>query len=128
MTAPSIVFPPRKEVEIGGRKYPLRLLRVRDVVEILGVVTQMLAQAPEVGPGDPGDLGALIRGSGEAVDLILRRSFPTFDQWDDLGAEQEVALLEVALAEGNLLEAIRSFGPAAGRLTQAAAGLMPLQA
>ena len=128
MTAPSIVFPPRKEVEIGGRKHPLRLLRVRDVVEILGVVTQMLGQAPGVGPGDPGDLGALIHGSGEAVDLILRRSFPEFDQWDDLGAEQEVALLEIVLAEGNLLEAVRSFGPAVGRLTQAVAEIPPPRA
>lgn len=125
MAAPSIVFPPQREVEIGGEKHPIRHLRVRDVVEILGLVTQMLEHAPGA---DSGDMGALIRSSGEAVDLILRRTFPTFERWDDLGAGQELSLLEVALTEGNLLEAVRSFGPAAGRLTQAAAGLMSPQA
>ena len=126
MSVKSVVFPPRKEIEIGGEMHPLRPLRVRDVVDLLGILSRVLEQAPGLSSGD---MGAIIQGSGEAADLILRRTFPTFTGWESMGAEQELALLEIVLTEGNLLDAIRSFGPAVARLTQAAAGILtPAQA
>ena len=111
-----IVCPPEKRVDIDGVEHLLRPLRMRDLVELLSLIEGMQAEG---GEREASDYGRMIRGSVEAMGLILRRSFPSVSDWDRIGAEQEAALLEFAVTEGNLAEAIRSFGTAAVRLTRA---------
>ena len=100
-------FPRPAPVEVGifGVQHALKRLTYADVFELLGEVAQALrGQALET----ERVISALNAG-GPLVNDLLKRSFPTFEEWDDLPLDVWMGLLEVVVEENHVAGILENF-------------------
>lgn len=99
-------FPRPVPVEVGihGEKHALHRLTYADVFELLGQATETMREQLQ----EPSALLGLDV-MGPLVGNILRRSFPSFEGWDELPLEQAQGLLEVVVEENDLPGIIENF-------------------
>lgn len=93
------------EVEIYGEKHALKRLTYADVFELLGEVAQALkGQSLET----ESVISALNAG-GPLVNDLLKRSFPTFTEWEELPLDVWMGLLEVVVEENDVPGIMENF-------------------
>jgi hypothetical protein len=100
-------FPRPAPVEVGifGVKHSLKRLTYADVFELLGEVAQALkGQSLET----ERVISALNAG-GPLVNDLLKRSFPTFTEWEELPLDVWMGLLEVVVEENDVPGIMENF-------------------
>jgi len=91
-----ILRPKKIEVRIFGQTYALRRLPLGDTIDLLQAF--------------------IAEGASKKVSLdweplrkLLRLSFPGFDEWDELGASEEMDLLLIAFEANDFARLIENF-------------------
>lgn len=100
-------FPRPAPVEVGifGVQHALKRLTYADVFELLGEVAQALkGQSLET----ERVISALNAG-GPLVNDLLKRSFPTFEEWDNVPLDVWMGLLEVVVEENDIPGIMENF-------------------
>lgn len=100
-------FPRPAPVEVGifGVQHALKRLTYADVFELLGEVAQALkGQSLET----ERVISALNAG-GPLVNDLLKRSFPTFTEWEELPLDVWMGLLEVVVEENDVPGIMENF-------------------
>ena len=100
-------FPRPAPVEVGifGAQHALKRLTYADVFELLGEVAQALkGQSLET----ERVISALNAG-GPLVNDLLKRSFPTFEEWDNVPLDVWMGLLEVVVEENDIPGIMENF-------------------
>lgn len=111
-----IFRPQRVEVEIFDEKHELHRLTRGDVMDLvlllsdevksgrmnLAAIEAMGAAVKKSGTVVISDLVAVVMAAGNTLDRLLKVSFPTFKEWENLPMEAEPALLEVVIGENDL--------------------------
>ena len=100
-------FPRPAPVEVGifGVKHSLKRLTYADVFELLGEVAQALkGQSLET----ERVISALNAG-GPLVNDLLKRSFPTFEEWDNVPLDVWMGMLEVVVEENDIPGIMENF-------------------
>jgi hypothetical protein len=93
------------EVKIFGKAHKLHRLTYADVFELLGQVAESMKDKLKTQPSIILGLDTM----GPLVGDILRRSFPSFDEWDDLPLDHTRGLLEIVVDENDLPGIIENF-------------------
>jgi len=83
----------------------LHRLTYADVFELLGQVAESMKDKLKTQPSIILGLDTM----GPLVGDILRRSFPSFDEWDDLPLDHTRGLLEIVVDENDLPGIIENF-------------------
>ncbi len=100
-------FPRPAPVEVGifGEKHALKRLTYADVFELLGEVAKTL-QGKQL---ETQTVLAALNAGGPLVDDLLKRSFPTFEEWSDLPIDAWAGLLEVVVESNDVSGIIENF-------------------
>ncbi len=93
------------EVEIFGKVHQMHRLTYVDVFELLGKVTEAMKDKLKTQPSIVLGLDVM----GPLVGDILRRSFPSFTEWDELPLDHSRGLLEIVVDENDLPGIIENF-------------------
>ncbi len=111
-----IVRPAKVEVKIFGKVHVLKRLTKGDVIDLMAVLKDVLPILGGLVEKDPTAVQELIVQADGIMDLVLRRSFPSFEEWEDLDASEALKLFEVAWAESNILGIFEDFSRLIGNL------------
>lgn len=105
--------PKKIEVEIFDEKHQLKRLNRGVVTDILLVVMENYAslgsQLRNILTAPMDAKKQIIFSVGEIVDIVLKRSFPTFKEWEEIDLDGELQLLEVVWKDGRLGEILKGF-------------------
>jgi hypothetical protein len=104
-----IVRPPKVEVKIYGDIHELRRISEGDLVDLLRVLKSSLTDIEGLVAKNPEAILGLFGKSGDIMDFLLRRSFPTFKEWDGMALSDKLPLFDLAFTESKLLEILQDF-------------------
>jgi hypothetical protein len=104
-----IVRPPKVEAKIYGGIHALRRISEGDLVDLLRVLKSSFTDLQGLIAQDPDAILGLFAKSGDIMDFILRRSFPTFTEWDGMPLDNKLALFDMAFTESRILEILKDF-------------------
>ena len=90
-----IIRPPKTEVRIFGQLYTLRRLPLGDTIDLLQAFIAEGASKTSL--------------DWEPLRKLLRLSFPGFDEWNELGASEEMDLLLIAFEANDFARLIENF-------------------
>lgn len=93
------------EVKIFGKVHQMHRLTYVDVFELLGQVAESMKDKLKTQPSIILGLDTM----GPLVGDILRRSFPSFTEWDELPLDHTRGLLEIVVDENDLPGIIENF-------------------
>ena len=93
------------EVKVFGSTHALKRLTYADVFELLGEVAQSLKGKAL----DTERVISALNAGGPLVNDLLKRSFPTFEEWDELPLDLWMGLLEVVVEENHVAGIIENF-------------------
>jgi len=104
-----IVRPPKIEVKIYGEIHALRRISEGDLVDLLRVLKSSFSDLQGLISQDPDAILGLFAKSGDIMDFILRRSFPTFTEWEGMALKDKLPLFDMAFTESRILEILKDF-------------------
>jgi hypothetical protein len=111
-----IVRPAKVEVKIFGKVHVLKRLSKGDVIDLMAVLKDVLPILGGLVEKNPAAVQELIVQADGIMDLILRRSFPSFEEWEELDASEALKLFEAAWAESNILGIFEDFSRLIGKM------------
>jgi hypothetical protein len=101
------------KVKIFGDEHELHRLTRQDVWNLTETVAEQLQGVIEkmVGEGLPVSeaVKGALRGGGPALDLLLKTSFPTFREWNELPMKYELQLMDLVWEENDLAGIVEDF-------------------
>jgi hypothetical protein len=104
-----IVRPPKVEVKIYGEIHALRRISEGDLVDLLRVLKSSFSDLQGLISQDSEAILGLFAKSGDIMDFILRRSFPTFTEWEGMSLKDKLPLFDMAFTESRILEILKDF-------------------
>lgn len=104
-----IVRPPKVEAKIYGDIHALRRISEGDLVDLLRVLKSSISDRQGLIAQDPDAILGLFAKSGDIMDFILRRSFPTFTEWEGMSLSDKLPLFDLAFTESRILEILKDF-------------------
>ena len=105
-----IFRPERVEVEIFGNKHALHRLTRGDVIDLLRKALEIKSDASAA------KMTTLLSAGEGLCGELLRISFPTFSEWDNLPFDAELALVDLVWEVNDLQGILENFTKLAGKV------------
>ncbi|MCE5281575.1 MAG: hypothetical protein LLG93_05675 [Deltaproteobacteria bacterium] len=104
-----IVRPPKIEVKIYGKIHELRRISEGDLIDLLRILKGKIPDLEGLVKRDPEAMLGLFQQGGDVMDFILRRSFPTHEEWEGMTVSAKLELFNVAFTESRVLDILKDF-------------------
>lgn len=122
--------PKTVEVKIYGESHALHRLSHDDVTMLANILAESLEGGIKVLMGKdlpvPEAVKAALTLGGPALRTLLRMSFPSFQEWEDLPLRHEIALLDIVWDENDMAGIIEDFFALAGKMAKSSGKILTL--